>query len=391
MIRPLTQKDLPALKELLKYSFSLDDAYFRRPPFTELKIDQLIGYFADGHLVACSHTIPFKIYMGGKLIPAGGISWVASDPAHRRKGCMQELMVHSIADMRRNKVPLSILWAAEFFYYHPLGWEQVSEFRRWDFEFKDMFPPRAPSGSFIWLKADRRSAGKLLPIYRKIAEKSNLFVQLDSEQLSLFLQEYEDDKPYIVAYHDTAGELRGYMRWANNQKEKRMEVWELYTLDNETERAFMWFIHNHSAQFKKVRLFSHPDAPYHLYLRNPRVDCYIRPGITLRLVDVAQAFQARPYNKLDKELGFSLRLQDEHAPWNERPIDLLFKDGKCVQTKAEQPQLSTSIQTLAQLYTNFISFHTALDYHLIQFSEDVNIKALDELFALHKPYMFHWF
>ena len=30
MIRALTQKDLPALKGLLNYSFSLDEAYLRR-------------------------------------------------------------------------------------------------------------------------------------------------------------------------------------------------------------------------------------------------------------------------------------------------------------------------------------------------------------------------
>jgi hypothetical protein len=53
--------------------------------------------------------------------------------------------------------------------------------------------------------------------------------------------------------------------------------------------------------------------------------------------------------------------------------------------------LSTTVQTLAQLYANFITFRKAQEYNLIQFSSPVDIDALDQLFALPKPYCLHWF
>ena len=111
----------------------------------------------------------------------------------------------------------------------------------------------------------------------------------------------------------------------------------------------------------------------------------------LRLVEVKKALLSRPYNILNKELGFTLQIKDELAPWNETEVSFLISEGKCVESKKKQAVLSTTVQTLAQLYSNFITFRKALEYNLVQFSSPVDVQALDELFALPKPYCLHWF
>jgi predicted acetyltransferase len=391
LFRTLTEKDRRACAELERYCFSLEDAYMSRPPFSVKKMEEFLGWFEGDRLVAAGQVIPFQVYIRETLIPAGGVASVVTDPGYRRKGFMRKFIIRTLEEMHQRGIPLSILWPAEYYFYQPLGWEQVSEVRRWEWEFKDMYELEKPTGSFVWLPLTVESICQMLPIYRQVAKRNNLFVEQNEAEYFNYLQLYVEAPIQIIGYLDKEGELRGYMRFSNHRRERMMEVYEIFAPDNEAERAFFWFIHTHNAQFKKVRLHSPGDAPYFLYLRNPQVECLVRAGIMLRLVDIKEALLRRPYNILDKELSLTLHIKDELAPWNETEMNFLFAEGKCTETRKKQAVLSTTIQTLAQLYTSFITFQKAQEYNLIHFSSPVDVQALDELFALPRPYCLHWF
>jgi predicted acetyltransferase len=391
LFRRLTEKDRRACGELERYCFSLEEPYMNRPPFSVKKMEEFLGWFEGERLVAAGQVIPFQVYIRQKLLPAGGVASVVTDPGYRRRGYMREFIVRILGEMREAGMPLSILWPAEYYFYQPLGWEQVSEIRRWEWEFSDMYAPDKPAGGFEWLPLTIENVCRMLPVYRQVARRNNLFIEQNEAEYFAYLQLYVEKPIQVIGYQDKSGELAGYMRFSNHRRERMIEVFEIFAPDNKTERAFFWFIHTHDAQFKKVRIHSPIDAPYFLYLRNPQVECQVRAGIMLRLVDVKEALLQRPYNKTDKEIGITLSVKDELAPWNQEQMSFLFAGGECTEAKKKQTVLSTTVQTLAQLYANFITFRKAQEYNLIQFSSPVDIDALEELFALPKPYCLHWF
>ncbi len=71
-----------------------------------------------------------RMYLGGEIIPMGGISCVSTLPEARRQGLSIRLLQESICLMERMQMPASLLQTGIHSHYRRLGWEVVSLFQK---------------------------------------------------------------------------------------------------------------------------------------------------------------------------------------------------------------------------------------------------------------------
>ncbi|HEY6068676.1 MAG TPA: GNAT family N-acetyltransferase, partial [Gaiellaceae bacterium] len=74
--------------------------------------DRFLAAYADGRPVGTTASFPFRLTVPGGELDAGGVTWVAVLPSHRRRGVLTRLMRHQLDDLRERGEPLAILWAS---------------------------------------------------------------------------------------------------------------------------------------------------------------------------------------------------------------------------------------------------------------------------------------
>ena len=72
--------------------------------------------------VGTAADFPFSLTVPGGELAAGGVTWVAVLPTHRRQGVLTELMRRELADLHEREEPLAVLWASEAAIYGRFGY-----------------------------------------------------------------------------------------------------------------------------------------------------------------------------------------------------------------------------------------------------------------------------
>ncbi|MHA1170679.1 MAG: sterol carrier protein domain-containing protein, partial [Candidatus Heimdallarchaeota archaeon] len=95
-------------------------------------------------------------------------------------------------------------------------------------------------------------------------------------------------------------------------------------------------------------------------------------GPMFRVVDVKKALELLEFDK-GLDVKFSMKIDDEYAPWNSEPIQVRIKNGKAkvIKTTEQEIELSTDIKAFTQL---FVGYRTIYDLHEIK---KVKIKKKD--------------
>jgi predicted acetyltransferase len=150
-IRTPTEDDLPAMIALDGRAFGEqwaegDIAAFR--PVCDLDRYRIVLDGDDLVGVAGSYeqelTVP-----GGRLVPAGGVTWVAVATSHRRRGLLRRLMAEIHADIADRDEPVAQLTASEGGIYERFGYGVATRYRiveidRRRTQIADRFGPDGP-------------------------------------------------------------------------------------------------------------------------------------------------------------------------------------------------------------------------------------------------------
>src|SRR5512132_3644840 len=97
-----------------------DDDYERHSRMLEL--DRFYAAYDDGMPVATAADFAFQLTVPGGQLAAGGVTWVAVMPSHRRKGILTQLMRRELDDIHERGEPLAVLWASEAAIYGRFGY-----------------------------------------------------------------------------------------------------------------------------------------------------------------------------------------------------------------------------------------------------------------------------
>lgn len=113
-IRPLREEEFHAAVGVSRTAFgelaTREDEEVYRQAF---ELERSLCAFEAGKLVGASVVLTMELTLpGGIGVPAGGLTWVAVLPTHRRRGILRQLMAAQFTDMARRGEPVSTLLAS---------------------------------------------------------------------------------------------------------------------------------------------------------------------------------------------------------------------------------------------------------------------------------------
>ena len=125
---PITRDRVPAVLEFdrLAWAMPLDDDQ-GRPPFP-VPLDRAWSVEApDGSLAAIHGSFPFAVPVPGGQVRGAGLTWVAVNPGHRRRGLLRAMMdEHLTRTVARGEV-VSVLKASEEPIYTRFGFGRAAD------------------------------------------------------------------------------------------------------------------------------------------------------------------------------------------------------------------------------------------------------------------------
>ncbi|MBX9671158.1 MAG: GNAT family N-acetyltransferase [Candidatus Obscuribacterales bacterium] len=122
VVRPIESSDLNRAIDIWSLSFGFMDRD-RWSMFYDSFLDTAIGAYLDDYLVSVAGITNFQMWLGEQLVPCAGVSAVAADPAHRRRGLVRKCLAACLEESHRKRVPLTALWPFSYPFYRRMGYE----------------------------------------------------------------------------------------------------------------------------------------------------------------------------------------------------------------------------------------------------------------------------
>ncbi|MGE5672952.1 MAG: enhanced intracellular survival protein Eis [Mycobacterium leprae] len=316
---------------------------------------------ADGRMLATMFNWPFQIQIDGVRIPVGGIAGVASVPENRRGGYVGELLRRSIAEMKEQGIPLSALYPFKQSFYRQFGWDVACAWLRHEIPIELLAPYRRNAGVVKRYMPGHMEWQRLAAIYDHWAPgHRGSMVRPDEWHWSCWVDSiYPKSQMHTALWAPSAGgEPEGYVAYRFDKvgNQDALIIRELVALTQAAEVGLWGYIANHDSQVKLVTTRTQRDYPlWHLLEHTYDVKSTLSSGWQLRLVDLKQAFEVRRW-PADLRGSLTITVTDEQAAWNHGTWRFTFEAGHASleRVTVAASDLSTNVQTLAQLYAGFV-------------------------------------
>ncbi|MFC4100512.1 GNAT family N-acetyltransferase [Paenibacillus xanthanilyticus] len=313
-IRQLTSEEFESFMELAQYAFQIHLTPEQREERREkFKPETVWGMFNGTDLEAQLRIIPFELYLYGRKLQMGGIAAVSTWPEQRRKGHVNELLLHALQTMREAGQTISCLAPFAFPFYRKYGWELYTEYKKYTIN-TALLPPRVATAGRV--ERTEGDIAELSKVYERYAARYNgTLARTESWwQDSVFKRK----KKLAAVYKDEAGQATGYILY--EIAERTFNINEMVYLDDTARQALWTFIANHDSMVEKVTLEAPMDDNLPYLLPNPRIGQEIVPYFMGRIVDApafVEQLRLRVPEGAEGKEPFTIHIRDEHAPWND--------------------------------------------------------------------------
>lgn len=300
----------------------------------------------------------------GNTVPAAGVPVVGVKPSHRRRGINSALMRRQLDDVHAGREPVAVLHASEGGIYGRFGYGMASFTCAMDVERTRTAYVRGyePSGRVRLLERDE-ALKAFLPLYDRVRRERAGMMELDASWFEYRFAErhFGEDRKWFYAAHEGAEGIDAYAvylakhDWKGSFPRNELEVEDLQALAPQAY-ADMWRYCFDVDLIDRVTAWHRPvDEPLLHLLQEPRrLQFRLKDGLWVRLVDVAEALEARRYAAEDRVV---LEVRDRFCPWNEGryALDAGPEGATCVRTD-EGPDLILSATDLGAAYLAGTSF-----------------------------------
>jgi predicted acetyltransferase len=396
-IRSTTEQDRDAFADTVYAAF----ARFPESPdalFSALEMERgVLAVAPDGRPVGTATAYSFELTLPGEIVvPVAGVTAVGVLPSHRRRGVLNAMMRHQLADVRARGEVLSVLLASEAGIYRRFGYGPATYTERLTVSrHRAAFaPPRAGGApAFGSIEVLRRAdCGDVLEDvydrYRRAQpgalSRPHRWWAGGAGQPPVSLA-----PRYVAVHRDDDGVADGYASYAVDSG--TLTVDETITADDAVATALARFALDHDLVTRVVFKHCPPGHP----LRWRFAD--FRAGqaedetdwLWVRLLDVPRALTARGW-----EADGELVLDVEDPFLDERGRYLLaVRDGKaeCVATDRE-PDLSLDVSDLGSVYLGGTAPSTLVRAGHVRAHHPQAAALADALFRAERPpHCLHWF
>ncbi|MFC1895514.1 enhanced intracellular survival protein Eis [Thermodesulfobacteriota bacterium] len=358
--------------------------------------DWTLCAFVDGRMVTTFATIPFTVRLNGMAAKLGGVSGIGTLPEWRRAGLVRQIMHRAIADMRDRGQSVAALWASQAAIYQRFGFALGAQMVRYTLDPRDIrfAGQRKASGM-----CRRHSLDEGFPIIRQVyidfvSARTCYLHRSRALWNNNTLEERAAEGPiHLAVAYDTQQRPQGYMVYtmrfdkvADAARPHEMIIRDLAWLTQDAYLSLWEFVTRHDL-VGRVRHDTAPlDDPAPELFEEPRMLYpHITEGIWMRIIDVAQALQARGYTTAG-HLVLEI-VEDDMAEWNTNVFNL-ETDGETAQVTrtTDEPDIRLSIKALASLYSGFRTAQTLANWGLLAGSRH-GIETANHLFrTLYLPH-----
>ncbi|CAN5801240.1 N/A [soil metagenome] len=397
---------------LVSHSFPGQD----RPPtwWHEQLRDPIYGGGADtlmvgeqnGRLIAACQLHPLRQWVGGELLPMGGIGTVAISPTHRKRSIGAELVTHALRACRERGDLASALYPFRVAFYQKLGYGSAGESLQY------LLPPEAlpssPERDRVEILSSQTQRTEALELYQQWARTQTGQLQR-SARVWAGLCDMTDHA--LIGYRGATGELQGYAlvtyRTDLSPEKRYLEVDELIWVTLPARRGLYGWLSSLGDQWQQIMLRALPEHRLGDWLREPRLPRGAAPGWGLwsgaatlmmgpmfRLLDLEGSWAVRKVDR-STSLRVGLVVADAQLSGNQGSWRLHLEEGSVQVERGESGRadltLTLEISTLSRLFAGSLSPSQALGAELLQCDRPDRIERLDTALKLPQPWTFDRF
>lgn len=285
-----------------------DESAFRRAfPF-----DRALCAFDAGRMVSSLAVLPLELTLPGRVsLPAGGATWGATLPTHRRRGILRSLFRAQLNDMMEREEALSVLLASEATLYGRYGYGPASSIMSFSI---DRAHARFATGSggdspaCIKLVSDVEAAGSLAGIYETLRLEQPGAVSRSPGWWASYLWDPLFERQggtamYHAVHTSLDGVADGYVtyrlkeQWAGYTPMGEVQVIELIARDSDAYRALWEFVLGTDLCQTVSCWKGRVDEPLRRLLADSRrlTVSEVADDLYVRLLDISRALAAREY------------------------------------------------------------------------------------------------
>ena len=345
----------------------------------------------DGDVpVGTAADFPFTLTVPGGELRAGGVTWVAVQPSHRRQGVLRQLMRRELEDIRERGEPLAILWASEAAIYGRFGYglaaphfEMAADCAR--FAFRD---DPGPQGKVRMLPLDE-AVEPVMQVYERVRPTVPGFIGRSREWWTAYrLADPEHGRrgasPKYVALLELDGQPAAYAiyrvkgEWEAGFPKGIVRVVEALAVSTAAERELWRFLFGIDLTIR-VDSRLDPASPLFLMVVDARsLHLSAIEGLWLRIVDVEGALMGRSFASDDEVV---LDVRDEFCPWNSGR----WRVGRDVARTDDDAELELDVADLASTYLGAFSFSSLAAADRVRELTDGALERADSVFRTSRP------
>lgn len=308
-------------EELHDAYFAIDHySFFQTPPMPNRETVQrwyehrhgrhFYTLFEDETPLATASIIPMTQNVRGQVMPMGGVAGVATLPQARRKGYVRRLMHHLYAVMREANIALSTLYPFRESFYERLGYATFPQVKTITFEANTLAPVlkwAVPGDVTYHLRADAHEAYRAY--LRELQRLQHGFSMKNDADSQLAIMQND----YWVALARVDDTPVGTMLYKISGHQGQMSIRRFYAHRPEGRYLLLQWLARHIDHVKTMHL----EVPATEHPETWLADMNIKQGTTDFLTPMGRVVDVRGLTGLPVGEGaFTVRLEDQHAPWN---------------------------------------------------------------------------
>lgn len=290
-------------------------------------------------------------FFGGRSVPMAGVAAVGVPPEERAGGVARSLMTSLLFEARERGFPLSVLYASTQHLYRAVGYEQAG------FRFLYEMPADGLTlrdRSLPLEKVDPATHTIFHEIYTAVARESSGC--LDRCRGIWLRTVYTDEADPVIAYRVGPPEqAEGYAIFTQSKTDHGydLRIRDYAALTPAALRRILTLFADHRSLASRIHWAGSPAEPLLCLPEEQRARSAGIDRWMLRIVDVAQALEARGYPPgVDAELH--LEIDDHLIPENRGRWVLDVGGGAGSVRQGGRGDIRTGIREMAPLYTGML-------------------------------------
>lgn len=391
-LRPLTRAEIPDAQRIDAIAFGESVEAFQTLP-AGLPLERSLGAFANEGLVGTSVMLSLELTLPGlSAVPAGGLSWIAVLPTHRRRGILRTMVQRQLADARERGEFLSCLIASESHLYQRFGYGPATFHLEASIDrAQARFRSSVHTPGRMRLLQEEVPLDILSPVWEQVRLTQVGAVSRDPDSWAHWLLEERKEKGqlHILVHESADGDADGFAiyrflpEWAQGLPRGRIEVIDLAS-PTPAVRFALWRYLLDLDLVKEVRV-QHlaVDDALRWQLAQPRQlrTLILADDLWVRPLDVPRCLAARGYAS-----GGSLRLEvhDGLFPDNDGVYELTAEKGgaSCRSLNDGRADLHLGVAALGSVLLGGVSFARLAEAGLVTELTPRVVGRADSMFAV---------